>query len=442
MMFLHSRGYEPRSVAEHENNQTTGLSPKGERVSREAGRVRGLPGNRLAGLAGLLLVVWAQDWPQWRGPNRDGVSGAFSEAKAWPEKLKLKWKVNVGEGHSSPVVVDGKIYLHTRQADREVVSCLRTETGQVIWQEGYAAPYTVVPAAASHGKGVKSTPVVAGGRIFTFGISGILSCFDSNTGKLRWRKEFGSPDFGVAMSPVVDRGLLIAYVGTNGHGALTAFDAETGAEKWSWKGDGPAYASPIVADLGGTRQVVTQSQNNIVGVSAATGELLWQIPFSTPYEQNIVTPVLYHQTLIFSGLSNGVLGVKVLKRGSRWLTETVWQTKDVGMYMSSPVVSGDLLFGFSHLKRGQFFCLDPSNGAILWTSEGRQGDNAAIIDGGSVLLLLTDEAELIVARENGKAFEPLRKYSVADSPTWAHPVILNNGILIKDATTLALWGTE
>jgi len=400
---------------------------------------------RAACVAGFLVVAavgWAQDWPQWRGPNRDGISSVFLESKAWPEKLKLKWKVNVGEGHSSPVVANGSIYLHTRQGDREVVSCLRTETGQVIWQEGYAAPYTVNPAAAYHGKGVKSTPVVAGGRVYTFGITGILSCFDSNTGKPRWRKEFGSPDFGAAMSPVVDRGLLIAYVGTNGHGALTAFNAETGAEKWSWKGDGPAYASPIVAELGGTRQVVTQSQNNIVGVSAAAGELLWQIPFSTPYEQNIVTPVLYHETLVFSGLSNGVMGVKVLKRGSKWLTETVWQTKDVGMYMSSPVASGDLLFGLSHLKHGQFFCLDPRNGAILWTSEGRQADNAAIIDGGSVLVFLTNDAELIVARKSGKAFEPLRKYSVADSPTWAHPVILNSGILIKDATTLALWGTE
>jgi outer membrane protein assembly factor BamB len=401
--------------------------------------------SRRAACAGFLVVAvagWAQDWPQWRGPNRDGVSGVFSQAKAWPEKLKLKWKVNVGEGYSSPVVANGEIYLHTRQGDREVVSCLRAETGQVIWQEGYAAPYTVVPAAAYHGKGVKSTPVVAGGRICTFGISGILSCFDSNTGKLEWRKEFGSPDYGAAMSPMLDRGLLIADVGTNGHGALTAFDAVTGVEKWSWKGDGPAYASPIVVELGGTRQVVTQSRNNIVGVSAAGGELLWRIPFSTPYEQNIVTPVVYHETLIFSGFSNGVMGVKVMKRGSKWLTETVWQNKDVGMYMSSPVVSGDLLFGLSYLKRGQFFCLDPRNGALLWTSEGRQADNAPIIDAGSVLLFLTNDAELIVARKSAKAFEPLRKYSVADSPTWAHPVILNSGILIKDATTLALWGTE
>jgi len=393
-------------------------------------------------LASFLVVAAAQDWPQWRGPNRDGIANGFSEPKAWPEKLTLKWKVNVGEGHSSPVVAGGKIYLHTRQGEHEVVSCLRPETGQVIWQESYAAPYTVNPAAVRHGKGVKSTPVVAGGRIYTFGINGILSCFDAKTGKPQWRKEFGSPDFGTATSPVVDRGLLIVHVGTNGRGALTAFDAQTGVEKWSWKGDGPAYASPIVVELGGTRQVVTQSQRNIVGVSAATGELLWRIPFSTPYEQNIVTPVLYHETLLFSGLNNGVMGVKVLKRGSEWVAETVWQNKDVGMYMNSPVLTGDLLFGLSHLKRGQFFCLDPRNGATLWTSEGRQADNAAIVDGGPVLFFLTNDAELIVARKSGRGFELLRKYSVADSPTWAHPVILINGILIKDATTLALWGTE
>ena len=393
-------------------------------------------------LAAFLFLGGAQDWPQWRGPNRDGIAVSFSEPKAWPEKLKLKWKVNVGEGHSSPVVAGGKIYVHTRHGEREVVSCLRPETGQVIWHQEYDAPYTMNPAASRHGKGVKSTPVVAGGRIYTFGINGTLSCFDATTGKPQWRKEFGSPAFGTATSPLVDRGLLVAYVGTNGRGALTAFDAQTGAEKWSWKGDGPAYASSIVADLGGTHQVVTQSQHNIVGVSAATGELLWRIPFSTPYEQNIVTPALYHDTLLFSGLGNGVMGVRVLKRGSEWVTETIWQNKDVGMYMSSPVVSGDLMFGLSNLKHGQFFCLDARNGATLWASEGRQADNAAVIDGGSVLFLLTNDAELIVARKTGKGFEPLRKYSVADSPTWAHPVVLNNGILIKDLSTLALWGTD
>jgi len=387
----------------------------------------------------LLAAGWAQDWPQWRGPHRDGIGAAIAEPKGWPEQLKRKWQVKVGEGHSSPVVAGGRIYVHARQEDREVVQCLRPESGQVVWQESYAAPYTVNPAATRHGKGVKSTPAVGGNRLYTFGISGILSCFDASTGKLQWRKEFGSPDFGVAMSPVVDRGLLIAHVGTKGKGALTAFDAQTGAEKWSWKGDGPAYASPIVVELGGTRQVVTQSQSNIVGVDAATGQLLWHIPFTTPYDQNIVTPVLYRDTLIFSGLGNSTFGVKVTRRGTSWNTETLWQNKDTAMYMNSPVLSGDLLFGMAARNKGQFFCLDPRDGKTLWTSEGRQADNAAIIDAGTVLLILTTNAELIVARKSAKAFEVVRKYTVADSPTWAYPAVVGNGILIKDSTTLAFW---
>ena len=393
-------------------------------------------------LAVIAISVPAEDWPQWRGPHRDGVAAAFPEPKAWPEKLTLKWKVTVGEGHASPVVADGKIYVHTRQGDREVVTALRPESGQAVWQEGYAAPYTMNPAATSHGKGVKSTPVVDDGRIFTFGITGTLSCFDAATGKPQWRKEFGSPDFGVATSPVVDRGLVIVYVGGNTQGALTAFDASTGAEKWSWKGDAPGYASPIIVELGGARQVVTQSRDKIVGVSAATGELLWQIPFKTAYAQNIVTPVLYRDILIFSGTGNPVMGVKVLKRGAAWTTETVWQNKDFSMYMSSPVLggaAGDLLFGFSERKRGQFFCLKPGDGTTLWSSDGRQGDSAAIVAASSVLLILTPDANLIVARQSGKAFEMLRKYSVADSPTWAHPAVMGHGILIKDATHLALW---
>jgi len=129
----------------------------------------------------------------------------------------------------------------------------------------------------------------------------------------------------------------------------------------------------------------------------------------------------------------------VLKHGSEWTTETVWQNKDFSMYMSSPVVGGDLLFGFTERKRGQFFCLKAGDGATLWTSEGRQADNAAIVAASSVLLILTPDANLIVARQSAKAFELLRKYSVADSPTWAHPVVLGRGILIKDATNLALW---
>jgi outer membrane protein assembly factor BamB len=381
-----------------------------------------------------LTMAPAQDWPQWRGPNRDGIAAGFAAPTAWPEKLRLKWKVQIGEGHSSPVVAGGRIYLHSRQGEREVVSCLRPENGQVIWRESYAAPYTMSPVATSHGKGVKSTPVVGGGRIHTLGISGILSSFDAQTGKPLWRKEFAPPEYGTAMSPVVDQGLVIAHVG-----ALTAFDAATGAERWSWKGDGPAYTSPIVVEIGGTRQVVTQSRRQIIGVAAATGELLWQMPYATAHDQNSVTPVRWRDLLIFSGLNNGVMGVRVSRRGAAFAAETVWRNQDVSMYMSSPVVVDDLVFGLSNRNRGQLFCLDSGSGKTMWTSDGRQGDNAALVSAGSSLLALTTDASLIVANAGGKAFEPLRKYTVADSPTWAHLAPLDHGILVKDAGTLALW---
>ena len=385
----------------------------------------------------LLSLATAEDWPQWRGPHRDGVV-ALVEPKAWPEKLERKWKIEIGEGHSSPILADGKIYLHSRQGDNEVVSAIRPESGQIIWQQTYPAPYKVNPAAERHGKGVKSTPVVADGRIYTLGIGGILSCFDAATGKPVWRRQFSAPAFGTAMSPLVDRGVLIAYV-EGGNGGLTAFDIQNGAEKWSWKGDGSAYASPIVVELGGTRQVVTQSRKNIVSVYAATGEVLWQLPFTTAYEQNIVTPVLYRDLLIFSGLSRSVFAVKAAKRGTEWKADTVWENKDVPMYMNSPVLADGLLYGFTHKNKGQFFCLDPATGATRWTSEGRQGDNAAIVAAGSVMLLLTTEAELTIARRGTDAFKQVRKYTVADSPIWAHPLVVPGGIVIKDATTLALW---
>jgi outer membrane protein assembly factor BamB len=387
------------------------------------------------------------DWPQWRGPHRDGVVSAAAAPASWPDRLNLRWKVTVGQGHSSPILAGGRLFIFTRQQDTEVASSIDPDTGKVIWQQSYAAPYKMNPAAQSHGEGPKSTPVFAERNLYTFGIGGILTCWDALSGTVRWRKEFSkqyretSPLFGAAMSPVVDRGMVIAHVGGQDSGALTAFDAQSGEVKWRWASDGPAYASPIIVELGGVRQVVTETQNFIAAVSVANGQLLWKIPFNTEYVQNIPTLALYHDLLIFSGLSKGIMAVRATEKGGTWLAENVWRNSDLSMYMSSPVVQGDLLFGFSHYKKGEFFCADARTGTTQWTSPPRQGDNAAVLIAGEYLLLLKDDAELIVAKASGKSFEPLRQYTVADSPTWAHPLVLRNGVVIKDATTLALWAT-
>ena len=392
------------------------------------------------------MLGMGQDWPQWRGAHRDGVIQGFTEPGTWPETLQQKWRVNVGIGYSSPLLVKDKVYVFSRQGEQEVLSCLDFATGKQIWRDAYDAPYTVNPASARHGKGPKSTPVYDSGRVCTLGISGVLSCHDAEKGKALWRREFASeykstsPLYGAAMSPIVERGVVIAHVGGNDSGALIAFDTATGKTRWAWNGDGPAYTSPIIVDIGGTRQIVTQSQKNIIGISPADGALLWSMPYTTPFVQNIVTPILYKQTLIFSGLQNSVIALRVQNNGGKWNIEKVWENTDASFYMSTPVLSGDILFGMSNKRKGQFLAIDAQTGKTLWSAEGRAGDSAAVLAAGGKVFFLTNDATLIVARAAGTGFDEVRRYTVAQSPTWAHPVFAGRSILIKDAETLTSWG--
>ena len=410
--------------------------------------------NSIVNLITLLIAIslsgtcFAQDWNQWRGPNRDGVVASFTAPATWPDKMKPLWKVQVGIGHSSPVVAGKRVYLHSRKDESEVVSCFDLDSGKQLWTDSYLTPYKMNPAAVTHGKGPKSTPVVSDNKLFTLGISGILSCYDAITGKLIWRREFSkkdketSPLYGTAMSPLVDGGLLIAHVGGNDSGTLAAFDAKTGETRWAWSGDGPGYASPIIVEISGFRQVITQTQKYIVGISASNGHALWEIPFETEYVQNIVTPVMYKQTLILSGLDKGVFAINLARRDPKGTPEQLWKTTEVSMYMSSPVVFGDYVYGLSNKRKGQFFCLDARTGKTQWLSNGREGDNTAAVVAGQFLLMLTDGGELVVARADPKQFEVIKKYSVADSPTWAHPVLVGKRVLIKDASSLAVFGLE
>jgi outer membrane protein assembly factor BamB len=385
--------------------------------------------------------LWAQDWPQWRGPNRDGAV-PFTAPKAWPEKLAAAWKVPVGEGYASPIFAGGRILQFARQEEDEVAMGLDPESGKILWRQSYPAPYEPVRSAARHGKGPKSTPLYYDGKLYTFGISGILSSFDAATGKLEWRKEYSKdfkgtwPQFGTSMSPVAGDGLVVALIGTNDDGAIVAYEAKSGAQKWIWKGDGPAYASPVIVEVGGVKQVVTLTQKYAVGLSLASGELLWQIDFPGRSGMNIPTPLRFGRRLILAG-DPGTMLLQVNRQDNSWTTEKAWQISELTMRFSSPVQKGNLIFGFSNRNSGTFFCVDAESGKTLWTSEPRQGDNAVILTSGDLLFLLKDNAELIVARASGDSFAPLRRYQVSESPTYANPLMLAKGIVIKDNTTLS-----
>ena len=393
------------------------------------------------GIAG----VQAQDWTQWRGPARSGLTEAFTAPAAWPDRPKKAWEVMVGIGHSSPVVTTGRAFVLSRLGEDEVVTALEVQSGKQLWQQRYRAAYQVYSPAESHGKGPKSTPATGGGRLFTLGINGTLSAFDAATGKPLWRKPFtgqfdaSSPDFGATMSPLVDAGLVIAHVGGNKSGALGAFDAATGAVRWQWKGDGPGYASPVIATFAGTRQIITQSRSHVVALSAADGRLLWQVPFTTAYDQNIVTPVVFEDLVIYSGIDQPLTAVRIAVANGQWSARQAWRAESVPMYMSSAVVSGGYLYGLTHRNKGQFFCAEPKSGKVLWSTRGREAENAALIASGDLLIATTTEGELVVAHRDPAKFALIKRYTVAESPIWAHPAPAGRGFLIKDAEKLVYW---
>jgi len=398
----------------------------------------------MTGLMALVPVVAANDWPQWRGPNRDGIVSSFTEPATWPARLTQRWKVEVGTGYATPVLVGDRVYAYTRQNEDEVLTALDAASGKVIWRSTYPAPFTMNPATQRHGPGPKSTPTFADGRLFTLGISGIVSAFDAASGKRLWQQSAPpvQPLYHTAMSPAVDRGLVIVHVGGHDNGALTAFDVASGKTRWSWNGDGPAYGSPLVLPLAGTRQVVTFTQQNHVGVSAETGELLWRRPYTTASNTTAQTPLIYKDMIIETGRGNGVTAFRAAQRGSQWATENVWHTDEVSLHMSDAVEIDGVLVGLSHLNSGQYFALDLETGRVLWTSDPRQAEHAAIARAGRTIFSLENDAELVVIRHNRTRFEPIARYEVASSETWAQPVMSGNRIFVKDVSSLTLWTLE
>lgn len=278
----------------------------------------------------LSTAAIAQDWPQWRGANRDAKVTGFEAPKTWPKELAQKWKIEVGSGDSTPALVGDKLYVFSRQGDEEVLRCLEAGSGKEIWQAKYAADAVKGPDSG-HG-GPRSCPVVTGGKVITLGVTGILSCFDASTGKMLWQKtdyQGAYPRFHTAMSPLVVDNLCIAQLGKESDGAIVAYDLGSGEQKWKWAQEGPGYASPVVLTLGDTKMVVTETAKSIVGLSVADGKLLWQAPYAPQgMAYNAATPIVDGQTLIFCGQGRGARAVKIEKQGDTFAAKELWNNTE------------------------------------------------------------------------------------------------------------------
>ena len=396
-----------------------------------------------AALVALFLLsaarAFAQDWPQWRGPDRDGKVTGFTAPTTWPTALTQKWKVTVGDGDSTPALVGDKLYVFSRQGGDEVTTCLDAATGNQVWQDKYAAAAVTGPSARHPGP--RSSPAVADGKVVTLGASGVFSCLDAASGKLVWRKDpFPGvvPKFFTGMSPVIVDGMAIGHLGGPSGGAIMAYDLTSGDVKWKWEGEGPGYASPTVAAIAGVKQLVSMTEKSIVGLALADGKLLWQVPFpASGMAYNAATPIVDGDVVIYEGQNRGAKAVKIAKQGDAFAATEIWSNPDGGVQFNTPVLKDGLLYGLS--DKGVFFCLDAKTGKTDWVDTTKRGGNfGAILDAGSVIIALPSTGELTVFTPSDKAYTEVAKIKVADTPTYAHPVIAGNKIFIRDQNSVAL----
>ena len=387
----------------------------------------------------------ASDVTQWRGAGRDGVVTGFTAPAAWPEMLTQRWKIDVGTGYATPLVVGNRIYMFSRQGDDEVMSAIDPASGKVLWRTAYAAPFEMNSAAKAHGPGPKSTPVFSNGRLFAIGMTGTVTAYDAASGKQLWQKPGSMPVpmyTTHAFSPVIEGGLVIFHVGGHEKGAITAFDVNTGAAKWSWAGDGPGYGSPIIADFGGVRQLVTITQSKLVGIDVATGALLWERPFASSNFTNSITPLRFGQSVVVWNNNGPMRAVTIARRDNKWVTEEAWTSDDPPNRLSNTVLEGDVMFGMTQRNMGQYYAVDMKTGKTLWASEGRQAANVALARAGDIIFSMENDGEFVIFRASRTGFEPIKRYRMASEEmfaTWAQPAISGNRIFVKDASSLALW---
>lgn len=407
----------------------------------------------------------AQDWPQWRGPNRDGKAVGFTAPKTWPKELTQKWKTTVGEGVATPALVGDKLYVFARQEGGEITRCLNAADGKELWKDKNDALGATGPAQSYSGP--RSSPTVANGKVVTLGVRGVLSCLNAADGKVLWRKDDfngATPRFFAASSPIVADGLCVAQLGGQDNGVIAAYDLASGSEKWKWTGDSPAYASPVLMTVGGQKLIVAETEGKILALTLADGKVVWETAFvAQRMGYNAATPIVDGQSLIYCGSGRGATAVKLEKGGDGFAAKELWKNPDNSVQFNTPVLKSGFLYGLS--AGNDVFCLNAQDGKTVWTAPlsppapaaaaaeapaeggkkrggrggGGRGGFGSVVDAGSVLLALTPASELVVFKPDQEAYAELARMKVAPSPTHAYPVVSGNRIFIKDQDSVALW---
>ncbi len=396
----------------------------------------------LAMVLGLSLSLHAADWPQWLGPKRDG--GTPELVEPWKETPKILWKAKVGVGFSTPVVADGRVFVHARVngKEREELIAFDAKTGNLLWRSAYdRSPYSSVLNT-----GPQATPTVSGNRIYTYGITGVLSCFEAEKGTKVWqvdafkKLEANLPRFGVCCSPLVIGNRVVVAV--NGKGSsVAAFDTDTGELQWQGLDEPASTSSPVLfaarGKAGALPDAVFMTTLRVVGLNPLDGSVNWE--YALPFQPSgtTPTPVVSGDTIITSTMDNGSTAIKVTG-GEKPTADKLWQAKKVSGYFSSGTAVGkDRLFLVTNqlkpVPRADLVCLDPTKGTELWRKEGVGYFHFGMIrTANDKLLILDDAGNLKLLDALAKDYTELCSTKICDG-TLVTPAIADGRVFARDA---------
>lgn len=385
-----------------------------------------------------IMVSNAQDWPQWRGVNRDGKVTGFNTPQTWPQQLKEDWKIKTGTGDATPALVDNKIYAFGKEGGDEVLQCIDASTGKQLWQSaGYPSAPTEGPAA-SH-PGPRSSVSVADGKVVTLGVWGDLACFDASTGKLLWRNEDYKgkvPEWNTGMSPLIDGGVCYTHLGGPETGSFVAFNLATGAIKWKVDGEGPAYGSPVLMTVDGSKQIVFQSMTKLISFNLSDGKELWEFPTPTGEGRvtNATSPVVNGNIVYFTGLRMGFSAIEIMKHGDTFMPHKLWTNPDQSTDFNTPILKDGFLYALN--SAGRLFCINASNGETAWLDTTPLQRFGSLVDTGKEIVVLSSNSAFVVFTPDGQKFQQVVYIRLDGSDYYAHPILWGNHIILKDTESL------
>lgn len=392
--------------------------------------------------------VGAQPWTQWRGPSRDGSFGGVD----WPETLRgldRVWRVELGQGYPGPIVFGDRVFvLESVDNSTEAAVALDRATGAEIWRTSWQASGKVPFFAKSHGEWIRSTPAHDGEALYVGGMEEVVRKLDAHTGEVIWSVDFPSrfgtsvPDFGFASSPLlVDDALVIQAANS-----VVKLDAGTGETQWRALQASPdmmssgAFSSPVVATLSGRRQLLVQTRHALHGIDLESGEELWSQEVPNFRGMNILTPVVYGDSVLTSSYKNRTYLYDVAAEEADFAPAERWSNKVQG-YMSTPVVIDG--HAYLHLGNGRLACIDLATGVERWISKPF-GDYWSIVTQGDKLLALDASGELHLIRADPEGLDLLGSKEIATQPTWGHLAVSGDELFVRELGAVALyrWRTE